>query len=103
MKEKADELMAFEEEEWNNERQVDMLRKETQFKTKLSAEAEALKKKVAQGRADQNRLRQLELERLLQRYHNVKSDLEGQHKLERQKMEREMIVDKAATQNSRRR
>jgi hypothetical protein len=102
MKEKADELMAFEEEKWNNERQAEMLRKEAMYKAKLVSEAETLKKRIAQGRAEQNRQRQLELERLLQRYHNVKTELEQQHKIERQRLERELTVEHAAADNARR-
>jgi hypothetical protein len=77
MKEKADELMAFEEEKWNNEKQLEMLHKENVFKSRLAMEAEALRKRVAQGRAEQNRARQKALEMVLQRYYNVKAGMES--------------------------
>ena len=44
-------------------------------KAQLAAEAEALRKRVAQGRAEQNRARQGALEMVLPRYNNVKKDM----------------------------
>jgi hypothetical protein len=99
MKEKADELMAFEEEKWNNERQAEMLRKEHQYTGKLAQEAEALKRRIGAGRSEQSRQRQLELERLLQRYHNVKHELALAHKIERQKIDRDIQMEHAARAN----
>lgn len=96
MKDKADELMAYEEEKWNNEKQMDMLHRENVFKGKLASEAEALRKRIAQGRAEQNRARQLALERLLQRYNNVKAELEQNHKLERMRFDRELATEAKA-------
>ena len=66
IKEKADVLMAFEEEKWGNERHQEMLHKENVFKARLAMEADGLRKRVAQGRAEQNRARQLALEKMLQ-------------------------------------
>lgn len=90
IKGKADDLMAFEEEKWNNERQAEMFQKEMRFKQKLYLELQALKKRIQQGKAEMMRQRQSELERLLQRYQNVKRELEQQQRLER------MRADKAA-------
>ena len=75
IKGKADELMAFEEEKWGNERHMEMLHKENVFKAKLSLEAESLRKRVAQGRAEQNRARQVALEKMLLRYHSASQPL----------------------------
>jgi len=83
IKQKADELMAFEEEKWNNERQAEMYQKEMRFKQKLRLELHALKKRIQQGKAEMTRQRQGELERLLQRYQNVKRELEQQQRMER--------------------
>lgn len=80
MKGKADEMLAAEEERWYRERQDDMLRKEALFRDKLALEVGSLKKRMAGHRAEMNRTRQGELERLLQRYANVKSQLEREHK-----------------------
>ena len=43
---------------------------------------------LSQGREEQKKQRQLDLERLLQRYQNVKSELESQQNIERIKKER---------------
>jgi hypothetical protein len=96
IKEKADELMAFEEEKWNNEKQLEMLHKENVFKARLAMEAEALRKRVAQGRAEQNRARQKALEMVLQRYYNVKAGMESEHALQALKFDREAATRKKA-------
>ena len=94
IKAKADELMAGEEEKHANERQVEMLNKEKLFKQKLAVEAEALKRRVAQGRAEANRARQTDLERILQRYNNVKGELEAHQRAERAKLDKEISLEK---------
>ena len=94
MKEKADELMAFEEEKWNNEKQLEMLQKENVFKGRLAVEAEGLRKRVAQGRAEQNRARQKAMEMVLQRYFNVKAGMESAHSLQGLKFDREAASKK---------
>jgi hypothetical protein len=100
IKEKADELMAYEADKWSNEKQSEMLSKEKVFKVRLAAEAEALKKRISQGRGEVNRARQTELEKLLQRYNNVKTDLETRHKLERQKLEKEIMMEQRTAANA---
>ena len=42
-----------------------------------------MQKRIQTGREEQKKQRQLDLERLLQRYQNVKSELEQQQNLER--------------------
>jgi hypothetical protein len=93
IKEKADELMAWEEEKHSNERQVDLLRREKLFKERLATEAEALRKRVAQGRAEASRTRQRDLERVLQRYNNVKGEVETRHRAERAKLDKEIALE----------
>lgn len=88
IKVKADELLAYEEDKWSNERQLEMLHRENVYKTRLSAEAETLRKRVAQGRAEQNRARQKALEKVLARYNNVKKEMDSSQRLERMKMDR---------------
>ena len=94
IKAKADELMAWEEEKHANERQVELLHKEKLFKQKLAVEAEALKRRIAQGRAEANRARQTDLERMLQRYNNVKGELEAHQRSERAKLDKEISLEK---------
>lgn len=63
IKNKADELMAWEEERWNNQRQAEMYQKEMRFKHRLKQELIALKKRVATGKQQQKKQRQQDLER----------------------------------------
>ncbi len=95
MKNKADELMTWEEEKWHNERQAEMFQKEMRFKQKLKVELVALKKRIQLGKAEMKRQRQAELERLLQRYQNVKRELERTQRLERVKFDKVTKVQKA--------
>lgn len=87
--------MAYEEEKWLNQRQADMYQKEMRFKQKLKVELLALKKRIEQGKGEQKRQRQVMLERLLQRYQNVKRELEQQQRLERVRAEKILAGRKA--------
>jgi len=49
-----------------------------------------LRKRIQTGREEQKKQRQLDLERLLQRYQNVKSELESQQNIERIRAEKFM-------------
>ena len=95
MKNKADELMTWEEEKWHNERQAEMFQKEMRFKQKLKVELVALKKRIQLGKAEMKGQRQSELERLLQRYQNVKRELERTQRLERVKFDKTAKVQMA--------
>ena len=48
----------------------------------------ALQKRIQTGREEQKKQRHQDLERLLQRYQNVKAELEAQQNLERVRMEK---------------
>lgn len=58
------------------------------FKHKLKSELLALKKRIVSGKAEQKRQRQLDLERLLKRYENVKRELAKSQNLERIRAEK---------------
>lgn len=58
-----------------------------------------LLKRIQSGREEQKQARKTELERLLQRYHNVKTQLEGQQTIIRLRSEKYPIGP--ATQGSR--
>ncbi|CAM9914508.1 unnamed protein product [Phaeothamnion confervicola] len=88
MKLKSDALEAWELERWRNRRQQELLQRETKFKQVKVQEMQALLKRVASGRDEQKKQRQMDLERLLQRYQNVKNELEQQQNLERMRAER---------------
>jgi hypothetical protein len=76
-------LEAWELEKLRNKTQQGMYTKEARFTQKQSQELGALAKRIQTGREEQKKQRQLDLERLLQRYQNVKSELEAQQNLER--------------------
>lgn len=95
MKNKADELMTWEEEKWHNERQADMYQKEMRFKKRLKVELIALKKRIQLGKAEMKRQRQRELEQLLQRYQNVKRELDRTQRLQRVKYDKASKVQVA--------
>mmetsp|Transcript_8983 Transcript_8983/g.11913 ORF Transcript_8983/g.11913 Transcript_8983/m.11913 type:complete len:262 (+) Transcript_8983:109-894(+) len=85
---KSDALEAWELEKWRSQKQQEMLQKEAKFKHAKQQELIALQKRVQTGREEQKKQRQMDLERLLQRYQNVKSELEAQQNLERIRSER---------------
>jgi hypothetical protein len=88
MKLKSDQLEAWELEKWRNSKQQENFQKEAQFKHKRQQELVALCKRIQTGREEQKKQRQLDLERLLQRYANVKAELEAQQNLERIRADR---------------
>merc|ERR1711988_101664 len=59
-----------------------------QFAQKQNREMGGLIKRIQSGREEQKQARKSELERLLQRYHNVKTQLESQQKIIQQRYER---------------
>jgi hypothetical protein len=59
-----------------------------QFKAGKATEMQALLKRVQTGREEQKNQRQTDLERLLQRYQNVKMELEAQQNSERTRADR---------------
>lgn len=85
---KCDALEAWELEKWQNSKQQEMYQREAKFKHSKQNELVALQKRIQTGREEQKKQRQMDLERLLQRYQNVKSELEAQQNLERIKAER---------------
>ena len=85
---KADALEAWELEKWHSQRQQELLQKEAKFKHVKQQELVALQKRIQTGREEQKKQRHQDLERLLQRYQNVKAELEAQQNLERVRMEK---------------
>lgn len=85
---KADSLEAWEVEKWKNKTQTEMYRKEGKFKQKQDQELKALHMRIQAGREEQKKRRQLDLEKLLLRYQNVKSALEIQHTQEKMRFDR---------------
>ena len=88
MKLKSDALEAWELEKWRNLKQQEMFQREAKFKHRQQQELLALQKRIQTSREEQKKQRQMDLERLLQRYQNVKSELEAQQNLERIRADR---------------
>lgn len=84
----ADQLEAKEEAVWKAKRDTKIQALEEQFKRKQELEMGGLVKRIQSGREEQRQCRKSELERLLQRYHNVKTQLESQQKIIRERRER---------------
>ena len=80
---KADTLETWELDKMKNKRQQDMFQKEAKFKHRQKQELRALKQRIVAGQKEQRKQRQLNLERLLQRYQNVKRELESNQTRER--------------------
>mmetsp|Transcript_20691 Transcript_20691/g.25606 ORF Transcript_20691/g.25606 Transcript_20691/m.25606 type:complete len:260 (+) Transcript_20691:221-1000(+) len=89
MKMKADRLEAYETERWTKQKEQEMLQQEAKFKQAKQQELTALQKRIQTGREEQKKQRHVDLERLLQRYQNVKNELEAQQNLEKLKAERQ--------------
>jgi hypothetical protein len=81
-------LEAWELEKWHSTRQQELLQREAKFKHIKQQELVALQKRIQTGREEQKKSRHHDLERLLQRYQNVKMELEAQQNLERIRMEK---------------
>jgi len=60
---KADALEAWELEKWHNQRQQDLLLKESKFKHSKQQELIALQKRIQSGREEQKKQRHQDLER----------------------------------------
>mmetsp|Transcript_21985 Transcript_21985/g.19994 ORF Transcript_21985/g.19994 Transcript_21985/m.19994 type:complete len:188 (+) Transcript_21985:282-845(+) len=88
MKLKADALEVFEMEKWQTIKQQELLQREAQFKHLKQQELSALQKKIQSDREKLKKERHLAIERLLQKYQNVKSELEAQQNLEKVRLEK---------------
>lgn len=93
MREKADELAAFEEGKWSEERQAELLGKESGFKGKQQLEYDTVSNRLAQRRAELSRARENELQMMLVRYNNAKNEVERQHKMEAFKLAKEVDIE----------
>jgi len=83
VKVQGDGLEATEVERARQEREQQTLGTEGKLLHRQEQELKALRKRITSGAEEQRQARQQDLERLLQRYHNVKSELESQQHTER--------------------
>lgn len=84
----ADRVESEEHRAWKKKREEKIESLEKQFLHKQQLEMGGLLKRIQSGREEQKQARKGELERLLQRYQNVKSQLESQQKIIQQRVER---------------
>jgi len=84
----ADQLEAKEHAMWKAKREARIAALEEQFLHKQQLEMGDLLKRIQSGREEQKQARKGELERLLQRYHNVKTQLESQQKIIQQRVDK---------------
>jgi hypothetical protein len=84
----ADRVESEEHRMWKVKREAKIESLEKQFLHKQQLEMGGLLKRIQSGREEQKQARKGELERLLQRYQNVKSQLESQQKIIQQRVER---------------
>lgn len=97
----ADKVEAQEHNMWKAKREARIAALEEQFLHKQQLEMGGLMKRIQSGREEQKQARKTELERLLQRYHNVKSQLETQQRIIQQRLEKYPITAPSATSVSR--
>lgn len=100
IKAKADVLEESETQDWIKRKQREMFKAESKFKNTKRQELAALQKRIQAGREEQKKQRQVALERLLQRYQNVKNELEAQQNLERINREKQICSTGRATNAS---
>jgi len=85
---KADHLEQVELEKLRSQHAGKLAAQEMQFAQRQASELAALEKRIETARQEHKIQRQQDLERLLQRYQNVKSELEAQQNIERIRSEK---------------
>lgn len=82
IQQKCNQLEKDEFDRWQTLRDAKIKNQKLQLETKQINELNALRKRIATGQDEQRKARSIELERLLQKYQNVKKELGGQHQIE---------------------
>lgn len=90
---RAQKLEQQEHDKYMEERSYKIENFENKLFQKQENEMEALRKRIIAGENEQKKQRALELERMFQRYQNVKKELENQHKMERIRLEKGQTFD----------
>lgn len=89
----ADDMEASEQVLWKEKRDMKIQSLSDQFLTKQELEAKGLEKRIHSGREEQKHSRASELERLLLRYHNVKTQLQSQQRIVSQRVEKHPLLN----------
>jgi hypothetical protein len=95
MKSKVDALEEQERAAWMMKREAKIAGLEEQFLCKQELEAKGLWKRIQSGREEQRQARADELDRLVQRYHNVKTELQTQQKIMLARVEKNPLINGA--------
>lgn len=90
---RAQKLEQQEHDKYMEERGYKIENMENKLFQKQENEMEALRKRIIAGENEQKKQRALELERMFQRYQNVKKELENQHKMESIRLEKGQTFD----------
>jgi len=93
VKEDTDKLERKEHGAWKTARDTKLARLEEQFLTKQHMEMSGLIARIEANRSEHKLAKKRELQRLLQRYHNVKSQMESQQKIKYQRANKYQEVD----------
>mmetsp|Transcript_2878 Transcript_2878/g.8149 ORF Transcript_2878/g.8149 Transcript_2878/m.8149 type:complete len:279 (-) Transcript_2878:148-984(-) len=101
MKVQADKQQEKELALWKAKRDAKFAALEDQFLHKQQLEMGGLIKRIQSGREEQKSARKNELERLLQRYHNVKTQLETQQRIVQQRAEKYPMSPMVSNRSSR--
>jgi hypothetical protein len=96
IKEEVDKLERKEEAKYKALRRAKLSSLEDQFKQKQHLEMSGLMARINANRSEHKQARKKELERLLQRYHNVKTQHETQQKIKSQSKYKEVDSDSAS-------
>ena len=97
---RAQKLEKVETDKFSQDRQLKMENALDKLFQAQEKEMEALRKRIIAGENEQKKQRALELERMFQRYQNVKKELENQHKMERIRLEKGQTFDANASKMS---
>mmetsp|Transcript_25347 Transcript_25347/g.22386 ORF Transcript_25347/g.22386 Transcript_25347/m.22386 type:complete len:292 (+) Transcript_25347:23-898(+) len=82
VQQKCYQLEKQEADKWQNNRESKMKHQRSQLQTRQDNELNALRKRIIAGQEEQRKARSIELQRLLQKYQNVKKELENQQQIE---------------------
>lgn len=97
---RAQKLEKEEQARYDEDRNGKIMKSEEKLFQQQDNEMEALRKRIIAGENEQKKQRALELERMFQRYQNVKKELENQHKMERIRLEKGQSFDPNASRMS---
>lgn len=97
---RAQKLEKIETDRYMEDRAIKIENLEHKLFQKQENEMEALRKRIIAGENEQKKQRAIELERMFQRYQNVKKELESQHKMERIRLEKGQTFDANASRMS---